>query len=202
MTYLHFTRPVAPAASQRRTTPSREGEGFPLRPYSGATPGRLDGAAFPAPTFTGTPPRGVDVKEGVSDPGFAKKAIFGEKWPKMPKCGYLPAFRAILTESRTISKNRNRRGFQSNPDFLSLLRIRTPGDPGNGDFRDFGVPKRGFYINPSRRGPAVPGVGRGGFGAPAGPRGVWKPGPSGTPGLRDPSRDPGGLRGGRREGLM
>jgi len=44
-----FTRQGAPAASQRRTTPSREGEGFPLRPYSGTTPGRLGGAGYPHP---------------------------------------------------------------------------------------------------------------------------------------------------------
>jgi len=56
-----------------------------------------------------------------------------------------------LTESPSISKIPNRRGFQSNWDFLAGLEIRGPGDP---LFGKLGVWNPSFYINPSRRVPA------------------------------------------------
>jgi len=145
----------------------------------------------------------VDVKGGVPDPENAKKAIFHQKRPKMPKYGYLPAFCPILTESASIYKNRNRRGFQSNLDFLALLEIRGPGRPQNGRFRDFGVWDPSFYINLSRRPPRNPRRGKWRNGPPAGSRrgfGIWDP--PGPRGSGRPPRDPGELRGGRREGLM
>jgi len=71
-------------------------------------------------------------------------------------------------------------------------------------FGVFGTPGRGFYINPSRRGPAVPGEGKKGGFRPSW-AGGWKRAsgrPSGAP--RDPGT-PGplaGTAGPRREGLM
>jgi len=57
-----------------------------------------------------------------------------------------------LTESPSILEIPNRRGFQSNLEFWGLLEIQGPGDP---LFGKSGVPDPSFYINPSRRGPAV-----------------------------------------------
>jgi len=90
-----------------------------------------------------------------------------------------------LTETASISKNPNRRGFQSKSDFWGFLKFRTPGDPGKEGFlenRGFGPL---FYINPSRRGPAVSrqeGSGKEGLGP------LWGSPWSGCPGpgLREP----------------
>jgi len=72
-------------------------------------------------------------------------------------------------------------------------------------FPDPGDPGRGFYINPSRRGPAVPGGGKKrGFRDPPGGEGLLGLRGRSQTVLRDPrSPDPPrGTAGPRREGLM
>jgi len=49
MTNYLFTVTEAPAVSQRRATSFPEGEGYPLRPYSGTTPGGWTPLATPPP---------------------------------------------------------------------------------------------------------------------------------------------------------
>jgi len=101
---------------------------------------------------TGGSPRGVDVKPpSRGGPGFGKRAYFGQNGQKW-------AFWAILP------KFGQKRRFGA---FLGPWGL--PGTP----------PGRGFYINPSRRGPAVAadpssrGPGPGGLGEPQ--RGVGGP---------------------------
>jgi len=114
-----------------------------------------------------------------------------------------------LTETRTIWKIPNRRGFQSKWDFWAILRILGK----NGEKWGFGAweAKNGvlgswgasFYINLSRRPPRN---------SPAGKSRIWGPGPPGSGKSRRGStgssgapRDlsgTAGTAGPRREGLM
>jgi len=169
------------------------------RPYSGAPRGAWTALATPA--NRGAPPRGVDVKETPAGSGNPKNPVFGQKSPKMPKYGYLPAFSGFLTETASILKIPNRSGFQSKSDFWRVLKSRPRGDPENGDFRENGLRRGLFYINPSRRGPAVSRRGSwksGGLGALRAPRSGCR-----ARALRDPWTLPGppGNRGGPPRGV-
>jgi len=101
-----------------------------------------------------------------------------------------------LTESHTIYKNGNRRGFQSKSDFLAILRIRGPGDP---LFAVLDLRRGLFYINPSRRGGGSLAGARRGLGPP--PRRGEVRGPPGGPGRPQVPGDPGGNRGAPPRGV-
>jgi len=97
---------------------------------------------------------------------MAKNPIFGQNWEKW-------LFFSIFQENSPVATG------------LKVAKMAK-----NGHFPEnrpkVGVPARGFYINPSRRGPAVPGVEKRRDLGPPGPGpGIWAPGdPAGT--LRDP----------------
>jgi len=126
----------------------------PKIPYFGGPPGKPRKRPFLGLRgATGGPPRGVDVKPPSREvSGIPKIALFRQKSPKRAK----------------MAKNGQKGRF---PAFLGFL--RPLGAPR-------GSRKRGFYINPSRRGPAVPR--RGGGENPrrpgAGVRPIGRPGGS------------------------
>jgi len=137
---------------KRRSDPGQRGlprlrpRGRPPAPPPEGTP-RLGGAfSHPRPAgYRGAPARGVDVKPS---PGRGSgRPRGGRKRPKSPKKGFLA----------------------QKPDFWAF-------SPKMAFFRHFWdsqtSPRGGFYINPSRRGPAVPREGsRGALRDP----GVWSP---------------------------
>jgi len=102
-----------------------------------------------------------------------------------------------LTESASILKIPNRRGFQSKLDFLAILRIRGPGDPLFGILDPAGV----SFTSTPRGGGVVRESPGGVFGTP--PRDGERPpgtprGPGATPGTRVP---PPGVTGGSPRGV-
>jgi len=103
---------------------------MPKIPYFGGSPGEPRKRPFwGLRGATGGPPRGVDVKPpSRGGPGDAEKPEFGLKSPKWAK----------KPENGQKGRFSGFRGF-SGP-------LGAPRGPR----------KRGFYINPSRRGPAVP----------------------------------------------
>jgi len=103
---------------------------MPKIPYFGGSPGKPGKRPFLGlPGATGGPPRGVDVKPpSRGGLGGPEIALFGQKRRKRAK------------KPKNGQKGR----------FCGFLGILAPwGLPGRS-------PERGFYINPSRRGPAVP----------------------------------------------
>jgi len=153
------------------------------------------------------PPRGVDVKQpprgwSPACPG-PRRGQKPEKRVKNPKSGSYPAFLAILTETATILKIPNRSGFQSNPDFLTLLKSRTPGGGQEAHFQDPASPAGVVLHQPLAAGPCPRDSEKGGLEPPAGRSGDEAlTGPrcgkraSADPGIRDRGTGP------RREGLM
>jgi len=134
----------------------------------------------------GAPPRGVDVKPPRAE--GSPRALGAPGRPPGPRPGR--SARPRSPGSRILGSWDPAPGAPEGP---GRPRTRSPG------FRDHA--RGGFYINPSRRGPAVPGAVPGTWG----PQGVQK-GPLGGPGRQTPVPGPGnpspGTAGPRREGLM
>jgi len=137
---MTFSDEIAPTLYQillprQRGTPGRGAPlrsrpgGDPLLPLRGIPRAWAARIPTPAPGYRGAPARGVDVKPS---PGRASgDPSGGPKHPKNPKNG---VFSPKWAKMPFFGKN-------------ALF----------GHFRPFFRPReKGFYINPSRRGPAVP----------------------------------------------
>jgi len=155
---MHFTETVAPAASQRRTTPSPEGEGFPLRPYSGTTPGAWAARATPTPRRE---PRGPARNPPAGEMGkWVSRGVPAGIWDLGPSG--TQGVRETSSGPRGVTG-----GSPRGVDVKPLLR-GGPGTP------DPGYPGSETPVSRLARGTPFPGV--------------WGPGPSRTlvPGIRDP----------------
>jgi len=147
-------QPLAPGP---RGTPGRpggpSGAREPKIPDFGDFPRKgpfLGPPGGPRPRIPKTPKKGL---RGPGARGWCKTPPRGRR--KVPKSGQNGHFREKVPKSGILAKN------AKNRDFWGIL--APPGLPGT-------PPGRGFYINPSRRGPAVPGAG------------VWGPSAAQAPG--------------------
>jgi len=125
-------RPGGPSGPEEAKSPKKEefGQNSPKYPILGGPPGKPRKRPFLGLRgFTGGSPRGVDVKPPSRG---------GPETRKMPKKGYFPG---KVPKSAFLAKN------GQNGHFWGFW--APPGLPGTRS-------QRGFYINPSRRGPAVP----------------------------------------------
>jgi len=188
---FYFALPLLLSCGQPRAHPRRcappplygAGVSSPPGRRQPGNPGSRDPVPGTPARYRGAPARGVDVKPSPGDPGTGVPAPW--RGPEGPPGGFPNPGRG--------------------PGW--------PGVPGAPRDRSRTARRGGFYINPSRRGPAVPGAVPGASGPREGQnpenRGFWAKSPK-SPFLgvsrQNPGKGPfwasGELRGALREGLM